>query len=240
MSVAERIDRESVHEALTPEMAADLLFHSYRYSQGNGSLQQALFTLIHRLRPHWTLTPEARSALASENFLKRIRAYVNSSTHSLGKARNVTQNDINVSIMEETKAFTRIIRNGIVQEEHRNPHKLCAHIIFEIVRKDARFMEMGRKQSQFISYVLGIDTPPGPPVFKEVFGTLRYALKTLKPAYLRRYLKVKDKSMVDIDPATHLAINISKIVSIYNQAPNRSSEINIKDYLSPEMAKLIC
>lgn len=56
---------ESRKAKLTGQIAKQVFFYSFYFSQGNPTMQQNLFRYIHRIRPDWTVDPEVYASLRS-------------------------------------------------------------------------------------------------------------------------------------------------------------------------------
>src|SRR5262249_7312584 len=72
---------EKAPNLLTPEMAGDVVFYTFRYSQGDTYLQFHLMELVKYLRPDWRMSQEVEAYLQSEAFEKRIVSFAASKAH---------------------------------------------------------------------------------------------------------------------------------------------------------------
>lgn len=56
--MTEQSPEQVLEQPLTPEYAARLLFLSFKYSQGESDLQEAIFEYVRGLHPTWTVFPD--------------------------------------------------------------------------------------------------------------------------------------------------------------------------------------
>ncbi len=64
------------YSPFTPEKGAQLVFFGYRFSQGEGKLNDAIFKYLHSIKPGWKISDQAKKTILSlsrtrvDNFLK--------------------------------------------------------------------------------------------------------------------------------------------------------------------------
>lgn len=142
---------ESV-EYLTPEKAAELLFLSFRFSQGDQETQAYIYEWIHMEHPYWKIKTNDINKI-SEILVPKITKIASDPSESIHE--NVGQD--NYVFTEQLKKFTDCLQKHVIL-----PKKTILHyLIYGITSKDnyhlCKKMIKGRKRKNTI---VDSNTPP--------------------------------------------------------------------------------
>ncbi|OGE15838.1 hypothetical protein A3F00_03335 [Candidatus Daviesbacteria bacterium RIFCSPHIGHO2_12_FULL_37_11] len=120
-------------KALTSEYAAQLLYHSFRFSQGDFRMQRSLFSYIHELHPFWRIYSEQEEII--KNML--IKPF---SMHTAGfRHIRVGIADLNRQLSGELKYFVDTLNENPNQDQYIYPYENAA-MAREFILRDYKFL----------------------------------------------------------------------------------------------------
>jgi len=142
----EAAQREARKQTLTVEMARQVMFYSFYFSQGTPEIQENLLQYIHLIRPAWRLPTENWDRLFA--IVPAIERYADLGFHEFFKAGQDR-------IIEELDAIVPYMYL-ILNSEAADPatrNELVGEIIVGIIGQDYRYLvEQGRRPKAEVTY----------------------------------------------------------------------------------------
>lgn len=182
--------REETTE-LTPAFIANVLYHSFLYSQGNQAFQEEIFVYLAATHPEWRW-PSCSFRSLIPVFLRmhreRFDDFVSSSTHaSIGTSTKHVRQMVSEAIQTEFVDFRSAVR-----APRRNPQELLANLVSHMVTRDAYYWEensgrprTGRARtglahprvSHTVRFLIERRRGPGGPLFNEMLQAMSGELR---------------------------------------------------------------
>lgn len=169
---------------LTPKLAADTVFKSFRYSQGDLQTQKLFFKYMHEVAPDWRMD-DSLKAETLEASSKSISAFLlpkNKAPKHLGIGQNTFEEEV-YSQLEVMQAVLNGVEDSFV-EESADPNTLLMQIAHSMIMSDYKFLiyKEGRPNrgedakdryfSFFRNYILK-ETSTGNAFFDRMFDDIR-------------------------------------------------------------------
>lgn len=194
---------EAFSNPLTPKLASDTLFKSFRYSQGDLQTQKLFFKYMHEVAPNWRIDGDLKTETL-EATKKSIQAFL------YPKSKDPKHTNISHKTFEEEVQIQLDIMQSVLEgdeesfvEENVDPNTLLMQIAHSMIMSDYKFIirnggrpsrvrgSTDRFFSFFRNYILR-ETPTGNVFFDRMFEDVRrfYDAKgdpdlrwTVKPDY---------------------------------------------------------
>jgi hypothetical protein len=131
----EAVETRTNVSTLTPEYGVRVLFHSFRYSQGDPELQQLIFVYLHNLRPAWTIDENLEEEI-STRFIPLAKQFLNQYKPTTFHAD--TPETVESSTKSELDAMLGVFSESLDEES------VIPTITEHLIQREYRFLRKGR------------------------------------------------------------------------------------------------
>jgi len=146
-------ERQSEQDRLDLHRGLSIFINSFRFSQGEPSLQQDIFKYLHILHPDWRIDPAMKRNLFRQG-LQAIKRIVPTSetAGNVTSSHQVVDEDKQVPLASETRYRLNDMQDELASPMFSRRGELVARIVKVMMAKDTKFLKQGRPLSYVCHY----------------------------------------------------------------------------------------